>query len=99
MALDITVTEDKPRLTLAPQGEIDTATAPQFEAAIGTLDGITELQLDFSGVEYVSSAGLRVLLKTQKAISKKGTMTLYNVNEAVMEVFEVSGFSGILTIR
>lgn len=63
------------------------------------IDGVTELYLDFTGVEYISSAGLRVLLSAQKLMSRQGKMVLSHVNESVMEVFEVTGFSDILTIE
>ena len=63
-----------------------------------SLSGITELELDFSGLEYISSAGLRVLLAAQKTMSRQGKMTIRNVNETIMEVFEITGFVEILTI-
>lgn len=73
---------------------------PQLEAELRSdIDGVTELYLDFTGVEYISSAGLRVLLSAQKLMSRQGKMVLSHVNESVMEVFEVTGFSDILTIE
>ena len=79
--------------------QLDTVTAPQLEAALSNaLDGVTELTLDFAKLEYISSAGLRVLLATQKKMNKQGSMKLTHVCEAVMEVFEVTGFSDILSI-
>ena len=82
-----------------PGGHLDTNTAPQLEAELKTsLSGITELELDFSGLEYISSAGLRVLLAAQKTMSRQGKMTIRNVNETIMEVFEITGFVEILTI-
>lgn len=87
-------------LSLAIEGRIDTTTAPQLEAELRSdIDGVTELYLDFTGVEYISSAGLRVLLSAQKLMSRQGKMVLSHVNESVMEVFEVTGFSDILTIE
>lgn len=87
-------------LSLAIEGRIDTTTAPQMEAELRSdIDGVTELYLDFTGVEYISSAGLRVLLSAQKLMSRQGKMVLSHVNESVMEVFEVTGFSDILTIE
>lgn len=87
-------------LTAAPQGRIDTTTAPAFEAKLKeNLPGVTALILDFAGVEYISSAGLRVLLSTQKLMAKQGSMVLRNVNDTVKEVFDVTGFSDILTIE
>ena len=82
-------------------GRLDTSTAPELEATIKeVLPGLTELVLDFEALEYVSSAGLRVLLSAQKAMNTtKGTMTVRNVQEAVNEIFEVTGFSDILTIE
>ena len=98
--MDIKKTKNDTTLTLAIQGRIDTTTAPQLEAELRSdIDGVTELYLDFTGVEYISSAGLRVLLSAQKLMSRQGKMVLSQVNESVMEVFEVTGFSDILTIE
>lgn len=98
--MDIKKTKYDTTLTLAIQGRIDTTTAPQLEAELRSdIDGVTELYLDFTGVEYISSAGLRVLLSAQKLMSRQGKMVLSHVNESVMEVFEVTGFSDILTIE
>ena len=83
----------------ALEGRLDTVTAPDLEKELkDSLDGVTELQLDFEKLEYISSAGLRVLLAVQKTMAKQGTMTLTNVNDTIMEIFEVTGFSDILTI-
>lgn len=85
-------------LSVAVSGRIDTSTAPEFEQGIKPyLDGITELILDFQDVNYVSSAGLRALLSLQKIMMARGGMKLINVNEAVCDVFEVTGFDEILT--
>ena len=98
--MDIKKTKNDTTLTLAIQGRIDTTTAPQLEAELRSdIDGVTELYLDFTGVEYISSAGLRVLHSAQKLMSRQGKMVLSHVNESVMEVFEVTGFSDILTIE
>ena len=98
--MDIKKTKNDTTLTLAIHGRIDTTTAPQLEAELRSdIDGVTELYLDFTGVEYISSAGLRVLLSAQKLMSRQGKMVLSHVNESVMEVFEVTGFSDILTIE
>ena len=87
-------------LTLAPEGRLDTTTSPELEALLKeSLDGVTALTFDFAGLEYISSAGLRVLLAAQKAMNKQGSMTLTHVNEAVMEILEVTGFTDILTIQ
>ena len=98
--MEIKKTKNDAALTLAIQGRIDTTTAPQLETELkADIDGVTELYLDFAGVEYISSAGLRVLLSAQKLMSRQGKMVLSHVNESVMEVFEVTGFSDILTIE
>lgn len=87
-------------LTVAVEGRLDTVTSPDLEAALSeSLEGVTELTLDFSGLEYISSAGLRVLLATQKKMNAQGSMKVCGVNETVGEVFEVTGFADILTIE
>ena len=87
-------------LAVALEGRLDTSTAPQLETELnGSLDGITALTLDFEKLEYVSSAGLRVLLSAQKTMNKQGEMKLIHVGDAIMEIFEVTGFSDILTIE
>lgn len=87
-------------LTLAPEGRLDTTTAPQLEAEVKeSLEGVTALVLDLAGLEYISSAGLRVVLSAQKAMNKQGSMVVRNVNEYVMEVLEVTGFADILTLE
>ena len=86
-------------LHVALEGRLDTTTAPQLEAELkASLDGITELDLDFEKLEYLSSAGLRVLLAAQKTMNKQGSMVIHHVNETIHEVFEVTGFIDILTI-
>ena len=81
-------------------GRLDTTTAPALEAAVSeAIGGCEQLVLDFAGLEYISSAGLRVILKAQKAMSAKGGMKLLHVNETIMEIFEITGFSDILTIE
>lgn len=87
-------------LTLNVRGRLDTTTAPQLEEAIKeSLPGVTDFTLDFDGLEYVSSAGLRVILAAQKTMNKQGSMVLVNVCDDINEVFEITGFSDILTIR
>ena len=87
-------------LTIAVQGRLVTTTAPDLEKEIKTgLDGVTELIMDFEKLDYISSAGLRVLLSAQKAMSKQGSMKVIHVSDLVMEVFEVTGFTDILTIE
>ena len=85
--------------SFALSGRLDTMTAPELEKALTeSLSGVSELTLDFENLDYVSSAGLRVLLSAQKLMSKQGGMKLVHVNETIMEIFEVTGFSDILTI-
>ena len=87
-------------LKIALEGRLDTMTAPELEAELTQSMGNAEsLTLDFSKLEYISSAGLRVLLSAHKVMSSKGGMKVTNVNEIVREVFEVTGFSDILTIE
>ena len=87
-------------LTLSIEGEINSYTAPELEEIIkNDLNGVKSLVFDFKGVEYLSSAGLRVLLVAQKVMNKQGKMSLRNVNQSVMEVFEITGFSNILDIE
>lgn len=87
------------KLTIALEGRLDTTTAPQLEGEIrGSLDGVKELEFDFQNLAYISSAGLRVMLSAQKVMNKQGNMTIRNVNEDIMEVFEVTGFVDILNI-
>ena len=91
---------DGSTLTLKVEGRLDTTTAPQLEGEVrSSLNGVTELIMDFSGLEYISSAGLRVLLSAQKVMNKQGKMVIRGANEIVKEVFEVTGFSDILTIE
>lgn len=91
---------DGSKLNIALEGRLDTSTAPALEEELkASLDGITDLVLDFEKLEYISSAGLRVVLSAQKTMTKQGQMKLVNVNEEVMEVFEITGFVDILTIE
>ena len=88
------------RLTLTLSGRLDTNSSPALEAELKqSVGGVKELIFDFSGVEYISSAGLRVLLAAQKVMNRQGSMKLIGVNDDVMEVFEITGFSDILTIE
>ena len=81
-------------------GRLDTATAPALETAVdSSIAGVAELILDCSALEYVSSAGLRVILKAQKLMNAQGNMKLIGVNETIMEVFDITGFADILTIE
>ncbi len=86
-------------LTLIPHGRIDTVTSPIFEAETEDLGGVTELILDFSDVTYISSAGLRVVVKAQKRMLRQGSMKLIHVSEEVTDVLAVTGMIDILTIE
>ena len=87
-------------VTLKISGRVDTTTAPEFEATIdGCTEGLNELILDCEKMEYISSAGLRVILKAQKLMNAQGSMKLTNVNDTIMEVFDITGFADILTIE
>ena len=98
MTIEIKKNENK--VIIEVGGRLDTITAPVLEQRINeSIVGINTLILDFRGLEYISSAGLRVLLGTQKKIQKNGRMKLINVCEDVMEVFEMTGFADILTIE
>ena len=86
--------------TFALNGWLDTTTAPQFEQDLkGSLEGVSLVILDLNDLEYISSAGLRTLLAAQKRMEKQGDMVIRNANESIMEIFEVTGFSDILTIE
>lgn len=99
MTIQKTVTNET-QLTVALQGRLDTSTAPQLEEALKeSLSSATELIFDFSGLEYLSSAGLRVLLAAQKTMARQGSMKIVHVSEIIMDIFDVTGFSDILTIE
>lgn len=96
----MTITKNLDGTALALEGRLDTTTSPQLEAEVkNSLTGVTELTLDFTALEYISSAGLRVVLSAQKAMNKQGRMAVRGVNEYVMEVLEVTDFADILTIE
>ncbi|MCR5329418.1 MAG: STAS domain-containing protein [Saccharofermentans sp.] len=98
--LNITKSSNANELKVVLEGRLDTTTAPQLEAALGeALSGITDLKFDFEKLEYISSAGLRVLLSTQKIMNKQGAMVISNTSPEVKEIFDVTGFSDILTIE
>ena len=91
---------DGTKLTAVIRGRLDTATSVEADGILNDgLEGVTELILDFKELEYISSSGLRLLLSLQKKMMKQGSMKIINVSEIVMEVFEVTGFSDILTIE
>jgi len=98
--MNIVKKQDGSTLTIAVSGRIDTTTAPELESAVNqSIEGITSLVLDFADLDYISSAGLRVLLCAQKIMNKQGDMKVIHVNESVNQVFEVTGFTDILTIE
>ncbi|WP_414469033.1 STAS domain-containing protein [Methanobacterium sp. ACI-7] len=98
--MDINKTLEEEKLIIRLKGRLDTATAPKLEQELkNDLTGIEELVLDFKDLQYISSAGLRVVLSTQKTMNKQGNMVITNVNDLIMEVFETTGFVNILTIE
>ena len=98
--LNITKNTNETELTVALTGRLDTTTAPELEKELkASLDGVTTLVIDMTALDYISSAGLRVLLSAQKIMNKQGEMKVVHVGETIMEIFEVTGFSDILTIE
>jgi len=86
-------------VTFALEGRLDTVSAPEFEKMLkSSLDGVTDLVLDFEKLEYISSAGLRAVLSAHKIMTRQGSMKVLHVNETIMEIFDVTGFVDILTI-
>ena len=98
--MNINIEKENGVTFLKIDGRLDTTTAPELEKAINAEgDELKNLVLDFGGVDYISSAGLRVLLTAQKKMNIQGSMELANVSEAVMDIFEMTGFADILVIR
>ncbi len=98
--MNIRVTKENETLIIELEGRLDTTTAPQLEETLNTeIANHKKLILDFAQLTYISSAGLRVLLATQKIMNRQGEMKILHVNETIMEVFEVTGFADILTIE
>lgn len=98
--MTINKTQEQSTLTITLEGRLDTTTAPQLEAELKqSVQDNKELIFDFAKLDYISSAGLRVLLSAQKVMNKQGEMVIRNVNETIMEVFEVTGFVDILTVE
>lgn len=98
--MNINKTKNGTELIIVLSGRLDTTTAPHLENELkNSLDNVTFLELNFNELEYISSAGLRVLLSAQKMMTKQGKMVIHNVNETIQEVFEVTGFTDILTIE
>lgn len=87
-------------LTINVEGRLDTVTAPELEKEVKeSVQGVEVLVFDLAGLDYISSAGLRVVLSAQKIMNAQGKMIVKNVNEAVMEIFEITGFTDVLTIE
>lgn len=98
--LDIKKNQDGSKLEFALEGRLDTITAPQLEEAVkASIGDTTELVFDFSKLTYISSAGLRVLLSAQKSMNSRGSMVVCNVSDEIREIFDVTGFTDILTIK
>lgn len=98
--MTITKNQQGTELEIVLAGRLDTTTAPQLEAELKHgIDGITALTMDFAQLEYISSAGLRVLLSAQKVMNRQGSMIIRHVNETISEIFEVTGFCDILTVE
>ena len=98
--LNMNKTIENGKATFALEGRLDTNTSPELEKELReTLPGVSALELDFEKLDYISSAGLRVLLSAQKIMSRQGEMKVTHVNETIMEIFEVTGFTDILTIE
>ena len=97
--MTITKKKDGAALTISLEGRLDTLTSPELDAILkAELPGVTDLTIDLASLEYVSSAGLRVLLSAQKVMNAQGKMTVLNPNETISEIFEVTGFSEIFTV-
>ena len=91
---------EEKKLTIALAGRLDTTAAPKLETELKqNISGVEELVLDLAALEYLSSAGLRVLLSAQKVMNRQGSMVVRNANEIIMEIFEVTGFVDVLTIE
>ena len=98
--MNIEQKRDGNALTIAPEGYLDTTTAPELRAVLETaLDGVKELTFDFEKLEYISSSGLRQLLFAQKAMNERGTMRVIHANNTILEIFEVTGFADVLTVE
>lgn len=98
--MTINKTQNGNELKIALEGRLDTTTAPTLDDELKTaLEGIEKLEFDFGKLEYISSAGLRVLLSAQKVMNKQGSMVIREVSEEIQEIFEVTGFVDILTIE
>ena len=98
--MEITVNKNENTLTISPIGRIDTATAPELQTAVNeNISGVTDLTFDLKQLQYISSAGLRVLMSTQKTMNQQGSMKLIHVNEEVMDVFDMTGQTDVFDIE
>ena len=98
--MTINKTVEGGKLIIAPEGRLDTMTSPQLDAELdNSIKGVSELVFDFSGLDYISSAGLRVLLKAQKVMNRQGSMVIRNVSDEIRDIFDVTGFLDIMTIE
>ena len=97
--MKIDLKKDGNKLTIKLDGKLDTNTSPELDSKMSELEGMEEVIIDMKDLDYISSAGLRVLLSMQKVMNKQGKMTIINVCENVMDIFEVTGFSDILDIE
>ena len=98
--MTISIDKNEDAMTITLEGRLDTESAPELDKIVETeLYGIKTLVFDMKGLEYISSSGIRVILKAQKTMNNQGVMKLTNVNDTVMEVFDITGFLDILTIE
>ncbi len=98
--LNIKKTTENGKAAFVLEGRLDTGTAPELEKELmGSLEGMSELTLDMDKLDYISSAGLRVLLSAQKIMNRQGSMKVTNVNETIMEIFAITGFVEIMTVE
>ena len=98
--MNITTKKNADKLTIGLEGRLDANTSPQLSKVVETsLEGVTELTWDFEKLDYISSAGLRVMVAAHRIMEKQGKMTVENVSAGVMEVLEITGFTDVLTIK
>lgn len=98
--MTINKTVEGGKLIIAPEGRLDTMTSPQLDAELdNSIKSVSELVFDFAGLDYISSAGLRVLLKAQKVMNRQGSMVIRNVSDEIRDIFDVTGFLDIMTIE
>ena len=97
--MTITETRENGLLNIALEGRLDSNTAPQLQEYTEDLTGITDMVFDMENLEYISSAGLRVILKAQKTMQQQGHLKVVNVNEVIMDILELTGFTDILEIK